>query len=420
MSSGYGAGYSWIDREAARRRELRAEVAVSRERLWFLRDQVAAATGAGSRGRRSLRDTGTPAGATSEKLAALAADLAGQVDAARRELDEHLGRRWAGVLAPAGAPAAAVGRDGRPGGPGRTADHADQASHTGEAERDRVRADAVATAESLLRTDGNRCDAGDLHALDALLTRLRAEQTVPAARARLFEIRSTVAESIERRRTAERVELARGRLVSLTGEALPEERAALRSALADATEPESMAATVAAAVARADRARARVAVAEATVAALEELGCQVGPDFATLLAGGDTGVAAFGDSDQPGYGLAVRLRGNQSGRSGQSGQDGLAMAVVRHSDRPEDPAWDLVVQQRFCDTQLSAVVAAIQERGIVLNEETRIEPGVRPPATVGPDNWPGRSAGHAGQRVQPDHTQVRRSRTTARERQRER
>lgn len=412
-----------MDREAARQRELRTEVAVSRERLRFLRDQVAAATGARRRGRRSLCDTGTPAGATSEELAALAADLAGQVDAARRELDEHLGRRWAGVLTPpalAGAPAAAVGRHRRPGGLGGTADHADQASHTGQAERDRVRAGAVATAESLLRTDGNRCDAGDLDALDALLARLRAEQTVPAARARLFEIRSTVAESIERRRTAERVELARGRLMSLAGEALPEERAALRSALADATEPESMAATVAAAVGRADQARARVAVAEATVAALEELGCQVGPDFATLLAGGDTGVAAFGDSDQPGYGLAVRLRGNQSGRSGQFGQDGLAMAVVRHSDRPEDPARDLAVQQRFCDTQLSAVVAAIQERGIVLNEETRIEPGVRPPATVGPDNWPGRSAGHARQRVQPDRTQVRRSPTTARERQRER
>lgn len=411
-----------MDREAARRRELRAEVAVSRERLRFLRDQVAAATGARRRGRRSLRDAGTPAGATSGELAAMAADLAGQVNAARRELDEHVGRRWAGVLAPsAGAPAAAVDRDRRFCSPARTADtgqasQAGQAGHTGQAERDRARADAVATAESLLRTDGNRCDAGDLDALDALLARLRAEQTVPAARARLFEIRSSVAESIQRRRTTERVELARGRLVSLAGEALPEDRAALRSALADATDPESMAATVAAAVARADRDRARVAVAEATAAALTELGCQVGPDFATLLAGGDAGVVAFGGPDQAGYGLVMRLRG---GQPDQSIQDGLAMAVVRRSDRPEDSAHDLAVQQQFCDT-LSAVVGAIQERGIALNEEARIEPGVRPPATVGPDNWPGRSAGHAGQRDRAASTQARRSRATAREWQRER
>jgi len=381
MSSSVGYGYSYVDLEAQRQRALRAEIAQLRQRLAMLREQSTAVAAKRTRRRTLVRRaaaTGTAAErtASSAELGSVVTKLTAEVAQERARLDTALNGMWADRLAtvttsrtttPTGVHAVA----------GATAP--ETATETAPAA---VRADALATADTLVRNNAGRCDTADLSRLDDLLGELAAASTADDCHDLLFEVRSVVKDSIDRRRRAEETELVRSRLLALAEDATEDERDHLRTAVEIAHDPEALRERVMYSVGRADRARARAVVAEATADALREIGCEVGEDFTTRLANGGQGVAAFTHDVGDGYGLLVRLPDDRAQ---------LQAAVVRRVGVDPDPDRERLVQQDFCDVGLRQAVHRLGDSGIELHETLRLEPGRRAPQPVDPDDWPPRT-----------------------------
>jgi hypothetical protein len=380
MSSSVGYGYSYIDVEAQRRRQLRAEVAELRQQLDAVRSQAAGLRRSARRGRGvpAVADAGLAA--TSQELEAATGALRQAIAAAEAEVDHALTEFWEGRVGAALQANPSTRRptttateelERRP----ATLPPQDEAARRATVEREAV----IAEAEGLLAAEGHRCDPTDLELLQRLLAELRALDAPAAVQQQAFQIKAVVSESIRRRARDRKVAADRARLLSLVSEALPEERERLRTLIATAPDPGGLTDQVAQAIDRADKLRSRQAVAQATAEALREIGCEVGEAFVTLLAEEGETVAAF-DQSWPGYGLLVRLPEQQTR---------LLAAVVRRADVPGSPQRDLEVQQGFCADGLEEVVGRLRTRiGLSPTPFARLAPGQRPVAAVDPERWP--------------------------------
>lgn len=370
MSSSVGYDYAYINRELERRRALRAEIAELRERHAALRAQAARLSKA-SGGRKETGMVGAEPGrdASSDQLDGFAASLRHAIDATRYDVDQGLSRLWA----------ARVGKS-LGSQPGRTRPITTELRPAPRPAVDAERAAAVAEAEALLTREAPRCRPDDLDRLHGLLTELRGLDDLAAVRERSFEIRTVVKESIDQQKRADRTRVMRARLLALVEEALPGERERLRGMITAAPDPGPLTGQVAQAVTRADKVRAREAVARAAANALREIGCEVGEEFVTLLSEQGRTVAAF-DRDRPGYGLLVRLPKDQTR---------LMTAVVRHEDAGADQVLDLEVQREFCDHKLPKVVSSLVGEGVDLASAPflRTDPGQLPVAAVPGKDWP--------------------------------
>jgi hypothetical protein len=397
VSSSVGYDYAYINRELERRRALRAEIAELRERHAALRAQAARLSRA-SGGRRDTGIVGAEPGldASSGQLDGFAASLRHAIDATRYDVDQGLSRLWADRV-----------RKGLGSQPGRTRTITTELSSApgtpspvGGA-RPAVaaeRAAAVAEAEALLTREASRCRPDDLDRLHGLLTELRGLDDVAAVRERSFEIRTVVKESIDQQKQVDKTRVMRARLLALVEEALPGERERLRGMISAAPDPGPLTGQVAQAVTRADKVRAREAVARAAASALREIGCEVGEEFATLLSERGRTVAAF-DRDRPGYGLLVRLPKDQTR---------LMTAVVRHEDAGADQVLDLEVQREFCDHKLPRIVSLLAGEGVELASAPflRTDPGQLAVAAAPGEDWPDTTGEHRRRSVDAGAPQV--------------
>jgi hypothetical protein len=257
---------------------------------------------------------------------------------------------------------------------GRTSDRAD----TAEAVRlARVRANAIADAEALLGLEAARCDPEDFERLRRRLAELHRGGSVDEVRRTLTDLTAGMAHAVNRWKRAAQVEQARVELCDQLQDALPEEREDLLAAVRSAAEPDSLRGLVANALARADRARSRLAVAAAVTETLRGMQYEVGEEFGDILAETGVGVVTFTLDELTGYGLRIQLP-----------RDGgpLGTAVVRRSDA--DPARDRYVQQRFCDEHLTVFERGLQRGGVNLTPRGRVQPGMLPAPPVPSDGWP--------------------------------
>jgi len=387
MSSSVGYNYVYVDVEAQRRRQRRGEVAELRQQLADLQAQAARLR----RSRRSAAGRGqvpeARQDATSAELEMVADALRAAIDSARGEVDQALtevseARVGAAFRADPGtrrAPGTATEELARQ----RAAEPATTAPRQPARELTAV----VGEAEELVAAEAHRCDPADLQLLQELLAELRTLNQPATARQQAFQVRTVVTESIQRRDREHKAAVVRARLRTLVEEALPEDRERLRALIDTAPDPGGLTGQVASAIDRADKARSRQAVAQATAEALLEVGCDVGESFVTLLAEGAGAVAAF-DQAMPGYGLVVRLPERQTR---------LVAAVVRRADVPSSPERDRAAQERFCADQLDDMVRRLNGRiGLSPTPYLRMAPGQVPVAEVDPARWPAaRAAGPA-------------------------
>ncbi|MFE6868146.1 hypothetical protein ACFVFS_16475 [Kitasatospora sp. NPDC057692] len=430
MSSSAGYGWSYIDREAERRRRLRARLAAEaqraenlrraearrselRARLGELGEQAQGLRGEAGQLRRAYRtarvtvETVTVGAGADEAELTRAIERAQAANArAAQELAAAVQDVWSAVLPEA------VAEPERPrparSDPGRAADAvaaAEAAAEAAERERaeriGRVRAGALAEAQAILDRDVPRCDPADLERVAGLVRSLKAAGTVSDVRTTLTDLAALVQHSVQRRaREEERAEL-RAALAELAREADPADRDRLLAALAAADDPAYLRPEVEEAVARADARRHRAPVVAALAEVLRARDYQVGEGFADLLAEEGAVVVPFGDPDpgraaasgaggtdgEPpvtGYGLRLVLA---------PGQATLTTAVVRRDDGgtgdPEqDEERDEEVQQWFCEEQLPAIEEAVRERGVRLERTSAMPPGALAAGLVPGGWWP--------------------------------
>jgi hypothetical protein len=403
MSSSVGYYISAADIVAERRRELRAEIAAAYARLTELQAHASAlglpklvvTAMEVERGRAVTEVAELEAIATRARQAVLDATVV---------VDAEWTERWRGriaAMAPArGAPNATAAAE--------LARHRERQATPAAGER---RSDpealrhVVKDVERLIGGSGHRCDPIDLDAVWSAFGELTALDSVDRARTQALEIAVLVSRSIAHRKEALAREERRVRLLNLVDDALPPERDELSAALGETTDPPAYEVLVHQAVERADLARHREHVAEATADALAELGCVVGDDFETLLVDQAEAVVALGD-DRPGYGLLVRLP--------QSGAQ-LMTAIVRAQDKPGEGAEDLSVQQDFCQNTLPQLEGALRDLGVPLDTGPYL---LRPPghalAPAPSGELPQRATSRKPRRRRPAH------RTVVQERHRER
>ncbi|MDY0810692.1 hypothetical protein [Kitasatospora purpeofusca] len=349
MSSSAGYGWSYVDQEAERRRQLRARLAAEaqraenlrraearraelRARLGELNEQAQGLRGEAGQLRRAYRTARVTVETVTVGAGAEEAELTRAVERARaanaraaQELAEAVRDVWSAVLPEAVAeperprPTRAETRRGA-GEARAAAEAAAELARAEQADRvERVRAGALAEAQAVLDRDVPRCDPADLERVAGLVRALRAAATVPEVRATLTDLAALVQHSVGRRaRDEERAELLAS-LAELVLEAEPAERDRLLADLAAAEDPAFLRPAVEAAVARADARRNRVPVAAVLAEVLCERGYLVGEDFEDLLAAEGEVVVPFGDPDPDRAGAAGGGR-VESGRA----EDGRA------------------------------------------------------------------------------------------------
>ncbi|MFF2658562.1 hypothetical protein ACFVUH_14470 [Kitasatospora sp. NPDC058032] len=444
MSSSAGYGWSYVDQEAERRRQLRARLAAEGQRaenlrqieearaaLWArlaaeerraglraklneLGEEAQGLRGEAERLRRAYRmdrvtvETVTVRAGADEAELTRAVERAWAANArAARELEEAVQDVWSAVL-----PEAVVEPE-RPrparSGHGAPADAARAAAEAAERERaeriERVRSGALVEAQAILDRDVPRCDPADLERVAGLVRTLKAAGTVSDVRTTLTDLAALVQHSVQRRtREEERAEL-RAALVELAQDAEPADRDRLVADLAAAEDPAYLRPAVEAAVARADARRHRAPVAAALAEVLRERDYQVGADFADLLAEEGEVVVPFGDpdpertatpgageaDDEPpaaGYGLRLVLAPDRAT---------LSTAIVRRDDagtadgehgEQEEEERDEAVQQWFCDEQLPAIEDGIRQRGVQVQRTSAMPPGALAAGLVPGGWWP--------------------------------
>ncbi|WP_327674581.1 hypothetical protein [Kitasatospora sp. NBC_00458] len=373
MSSSAGYGWSYVDREAERRRRLRAQLAAEaqraenlrrarqrqaelrerllaeerradlRARLGELNEEAQGLRGEAGQLHRAYRSGRVRVETVTVGAGADEAELTRAIERAReangraaRELAEAAQGVWAAVLPEAVAeperprPAKASTRaDTR--AAARAAAEAAEAAAREQADRtEGVRAGALAEAQAMLDRDVPRCDPADLEQVAGLVRSLRAAGTVSEVRTTLTDLAALVQHSVQRRRREEERAELRAALVELAQEAEPEERDRLVADLAAADDPAYLRPAVEAAVARADARRNRVPVAAALAEVLRERDYLVGEDFTDLLAAEGEVVVPFGD---PGAGDRTGGDGAGRGEAGEAPVAGYGLRLVLSPDR---------------------------------------------------------------------------------------
>lgn len=384
MSSSVGYGYSYVDEVAAERRRLREEIARLGAQAGTLRAQAASHSSAAAKSLGLDRFSGRAGSSDNAVLAALASDMRQAIAASQATVDELAADAWTTRRSRRGSsPGRSVSATeelartatagGRPLADGAVPGAVPQQVSTGQAV-----ARAVADAEALLRAEAPRCGAADLDQLDRRLTELRASDRPDAARRMFADLEHAVRESIARRKADERAAIVRAGLLARAADALPQDRDRLVAAIIDAPDPDSLAAMVDDAVARADTARQRAAVSVAAAQALRDIGCEVGEDFVTILSGRGEGAVRLGPDWPDGYGVFVRLPDDSAQ---------LLAAVVRHPDADADLDTDRAAQQEFCDRGLDRFEDGIGRSGVRLHRVARMAPGQAPVGTVPAAKW---------------------------------
>ncbi|WP_328958165.1 hypothetical protein [Kitasatospora purpeofusca] len=439
MSSSAGYGWSYVNQEAERRRQLRARLAAEaqraenlrraearraelRARLGELNEQAQGLRGEAGQLRRAYRTARVTVETVTVGAGADEAELARAVERARaanaraaQELAEAVQDVWSAVLPEAVAepertrPTRAETR--RSAGEAKAvaeaeaeAEAAAERARAEQADRvERVRAGALAEAQAVLDRDVPRCDPADLERVAGLVRALRAAVTVPDVRATLTDLAALVQHSVGRRaRDEERAEL-RAAMAELVREAEPAERDRLLADLAAAEDPAFLRPAVEAAVARADARRNRVPVAAALAEVLRERDYLVGEDFEDLLAAEGEVVVPFGDPDPGRAGAAEDGRAEDGGEPPAAGyglrlvlapdRATLSTAVVRREDSGTGDAWqdeeqDESVQQWFCEEQLPAIEEGVRLQGVRLERTSAMAPGAMAAGLVPDGSWP--------------------------------
>ncbi|MFJ8434687.1 hypothetical protein ACIQ9P_25645 [Kitasatospora sp. NPDC094019] len=438
MSSSAGYGWSYVDQEAARRRQLRARLAAEaqraenlrraearraelRARLGELNEQAQGLRGEAGQLRRAYRTARVTVETVTVGAGADEAELARAVERARtanaraaQELAEAVQDVWSAVLPAVAAeperprPTRADARRGAAEAKA-AAEAAVEQARAEQADRvERVRAGALAEAQAVLDRDVPRCDPADLERVAGLVGTLGSAATVPEVRATLTDLAALVQHSVGRRaRDEERAEL-RAALAELVREAEPAERDRLLADLAAAEDPAFLRPAVEAAVARADARRNRVPVAAALAEVLRERDYLVGEDFEDLLATEGEVVVPFGDPDperagQPGDGRAEDGRAEDGGAPPAAGyglrlvlapdRATLSTAVVRREDTAtgdagQDEEQDESVQQWFCEEQLPSIEEGVRLQGVRLERTSAMAPGAMAAGLVPGGAWP--------------------------------
>lgn len=391
MSNSAAYQWSYVDVEAERRRELRAQLAQEITRSRDLRGQAKAL-------RRVHRTARVDVHVVSVASQADSGELAAALDSARRineRAEAELRRVAAGIWSvPAQEDRPAARRAGA-----KTV--AATARPSAQEERvAQVRAAKLVEAEALLERDGPGCEPDDLPLLARRLEALRNANSVESARTLFADLGVLVERSTRRRRVAARTAALRARLLDRLEDAGPDDRRRLSAALAEAPDPAHLAREVEWAVARADTARYRSAVADTLMHVLRERDYAVGDDFADLLAGDGSVVVPFGAAAEDsgaaavpeGYGLRVMLA-----------EDRLTTALVRAPEvgtddggTTSDPGaeTDGRVQRWFCEDQLPSLEDAIREQGVDLDRTSALPPGVRRTAVAPDAPWPETARAH--------------------------
>ncbi|MFB6892960.1 hypothetical protein ACFCX4_27035 [Kitasatospora sp. NPDC056327] len=387
MSSSAGYGWSYVDREAERRRQLRARLAAEaqraenlrraeerrraeeqraerqselRARLGELNERTRALRGEARQMRRTYRTARVTVETVTVGAGADEAELTRAIERARKANDRAAGQLaeavrevWSAVLPEAVAeperPAARTGTgaerraaaraDADAAAAGRAA-AAEAAGHELAERTGRVRAGALAEAQAILDRDVPRCDPADLERVAGLVRALKAAGTVSDVRTTLTDLAAFVQHSVQRRtREEERAEL-RASLVELARDAAPDERTRLVADLTAAEDPAFLRPAVEAAVARADARRNRVPVAAALAEVLRGRDYLVGEDFEDLLAADGEVVVPFGDpGPDPGSEAGSRAgSGSAVGGPAAGSVAGPAAGSVDGSPVGEPPA----------------------------------------------------------------------------------
>ncbi|WP_428950348.1 hypothetical protein [Streptomyces sp. cg35] len=381
------AAYEWtyVDREAERRRELRAQLAQETARSRNLRGQARSLRRAYGTAKVDVHIVSASGSADSTELAAALASARDINARAESELsraaadvwatstdtsaDRSRGSRRTAAPRPATRPAAA---------PAARAADGEHAS--------RARDAAVAQAEALLSRDGASCEPDDLPVFARRLEALRQARGADEARTLFHDLGVLVHRSTQRQRDAARRSAVRARLLDRLEDAAPEDRDRLSAAITESPDPSHLEREVDWAVAQAETARHRATVAGTVMDALRTRGYAVGDDFADLLTdegsvvvplgtaadGADGGTTA---SDN--YGVRVALTPDRPGLN--------TVLVARTGATAEV---DDQVQRWFCDEQLPGIEDAVRRQGVELARTMTLPPGVRPTAVLPDGSWP--------------------------------
>ncbi|WP_157863437.1 hypothetical protein [Streptomyces sp. Root431] len=418
MSNSAAYRWTYVDVEAERRRELRAQLARETARSRDLHAQAKAL-------RRVHRTARVDVPVVTANSQGGSAELARALESARRnndraetELSRAAARVWS---APPEEAEHAGPAPTRPTGPSAADIAADKARRASA-----VREAALAEAEALLERDGSACDPADLPVFARRMEALRQAGTAETARTLLTDLGVLVHRSAVRRRKAARAAELRATLLEHLEDASPEDRRRLTPLVTDAPEPSDLADDVARAVTRETAARNRTTVADTLMEVLRERDYAVGDDFADLLAEDGSVVVPFGpsgttegdpteDGSDPGqegvgmpdgtgmpegYGLRITLAADRTGlttalvRAPAAGSDGGAEAWVEtdaEAGAETDAEADARIQRWFCDEQLPKLEDAIRGKGVALDRTAVLPPGVRPTAEAPDAPWPDRA-----------------------------
>ncbi|MFD8974073.1 hypothetical protein [Streptomyces sp. NPDC059593] len=435
MSNSAAYRWTYVDVEAERRRELRAQLARETARSRDLHAQAKALRRVHRTARVDVPVVTASSQAGSAELAQVLESARRDNDRAEAELSRAAARVWS---APSEETGHARPAPTRPSGPsaadiaaGIAADKARRASSVREA--------ALAEAEALLERDGSACDPADLPVFARRLEALRQAGTAETARTLLTDLGVLVHRSAVRRRKAARAAELRATLLERLEDASPEDRRRLTPLVTDAPDPFDLAEDVARAVTRETTARNRTIVADTLMEVLRERDYAVGDDFADLLAEDGSVVVPFGPSgttegDPPedgsdlgregtgmpegvgmpeGYGLRITLAADRTGlttalvRAPAAGSDGGAEAWVEtdtEAGAETDAEADARIQRWFCDEQLPRLEDAIRGKGVALDRTAVLPPGVRPTAEAPDAPWPDRADDAPGKGQRKDRT----------------
>ncbi|WP_405951608.1 hypothetical protein OG588_40635 [Streptomyces prunicolor] len=366
------AAYQWtyVDVEAERRRELRAQLAQEITRSRNLRGQAKSLRRAYGTARVDVHVVSVPGSADS-------ADLAAALDSAQavnERAEAELGRAAADIWSlPPAKDKKRTESDTRPAPEPAARPRADRT--------EQVRAASLVEAEALLTRDGPSCEPDDLPLFARRLDALRRARSTEEARTLLHDLGVLVHKSTQRQRDAVRTAALRARLLDRLEDAEPADREQLAEAVREAPDPSHLADEVDLAVAHADTARHRSTVADTLMQVLRERDYAVGDDFADLLEEDGSVVVPFGEA--VGYGLRVALA-----------PDRPDLTTVLVAEAEADPETDHEVQRWFCDEQLPAIEEAVRAHGVDLARKSTLPPGVRPTAVVPDGSWPDTGLAH--------------------------
>ncbi|MET9880691.1 hypothetical protein ABZZ36_39725 [Actinacidiphila glaucinigra] len=378
------AAYRWTyeDEQARKRRELRVQLTEEVTRSRVLRGQAKAFRRVHRTAPVDVHIVTVPSRAEATELAA-ALESAREINRrAEAELSRAAASIWSSPPEENDRPSAT-----RPAVPATAPAHEDRVAQ--------ARASALADAERLLDRDGPACDPDDLPVFARRLEALRQARSVDAARTLLTDLGVLVHRSALRQRNAVRTAALRAVLLDRLEDAEPQDRQRLAAAVADAPDPSALEDEVERAVARADLARSRAAVAARVMRALHERDYAVGQDFADLLAEEGSVVVPFGAAagasgaaEVPdGYGLRVRLDADRELTTALVRAPAIGTADGGTSADPGAEA-DSRVQHWFCGDQLPRIEDAMGRQGVALDRTAVLPPGVLPTTVVSDTLWP--------------------------------